>query len=147
MIGNIGKRVLEVRTRSGLSQTQFAERIKMNQSAISAIENGERLPTTENIISIANEFNVATDWLLIGQIEYQTPPTKADVIEDNEKGETWIGLAPAEQDIMNEIRNLPKEEVEDLKAYFRLKRRLGLQLTLSLEQREHQEYQKKQPDE
>lgn len=80
----IGQRVKAVRIEHKLSQAIFAERLGLKQSAISAIEKGERVPTTEQIILAINEFGYTADWWLFGIDETTTgrPHTVADKIEN-----------------------------------------------------------------
>lgn len=47
-----------------LSQTQLADRLKMSKSAISMYENGRREPKFEDLITIANFFNVDASYLI-----------------------------------------------------------------------------------
>lgn len=64
---NIGDRIAEIRRAAKLNQAEFAATTGLNsQSAISAIENGDRLPTTEQLITIADKFKVSLDWLVSG---------------------------------------------------------------------------------
>lgn len=77
----IGDRFKQLRINNGLNQTQFADKIGIQQSAVSAIEKGERLPTTDQIVTAANNFNVTSDWILFGDdslsiAEVKEPPTE-----------------------------------------------------------------------
>ena len=49
----IGRLIKEVRTRRGLTQSQFAELMDTSQSAIARIESGEQNITIENIVKIS----------------------------------------------------------------------------------------------
>lgn len=62
-------RLKELRVEKQLSQTQLAAALGVSQSMIARWENDECEPTGTNIVSIANYFNVTTDYLL-GRGEY-----------------------------------------------------------------------------
>lgn len=53
-----------LRTSSGLTQTEFAERIGISRSTIGMYETGAREPDFEILERIADFFNVDTDYLL-----------------------------------------------------------------------------------
>lgn len=57
-------RIAELRSRENLTQKDFAKKINMNYSVISRIETGERPIRDDELINIANFFNVTTDYLL-----------------------------------------------------------------------------------
>lgn len=57
-------RISELRSRENLTQKDFAKKINMNYSVISRIETGERPIRDDELINIANFFNVTTDYLL-----------------------------------------------------------------------------------
>ena len=60
----IGKRIKELRIENNLSQQQFGNLLAVSQDTVSLWENGKSLPTTENLIIIANTFKVSTDYIL-----------------------------------------------------------------------------------
>ncbi len=59
-----GERLRTLRTLSPYkTQKEFAAALGMPQSTLSAYEGGKIKPTVDVLISIADEFNVSTDWL------------------------------------------------------------------------------------
>ena len=54
----------ELRTRSGMSQKQLAEKLGISKSVISYYEQSERTPSPEMLVKIAGVFHVTTDYLL-----------------------------------------------------------------------------------
>jgi len=58
------ERLRELRTQSGLSQAQLAQKIAIPQSSIAEWEIGKREPLATAIVKIANFFDVSTDYLL-----------------------------------------------------------------------------------
>lgn len=62
----IGERFKKIRLATGLNQTDFGGKVDMVQSAVSSVEKGERLPTTEQLMLAAKYSGKSTDWLLYG---------------------------------------------------------------------------------
>ena len=61
---NIAELVKELRYRDRLTQTQFSDRVGINRSLICQYESGEREPSFESIIKIAQYAKVSIDNLL-----------------------------------------------------------------------------------
>ena len=57
-------RLKELRKRKGLSQLRLATDLQTTQNTISRYETGEREPGIDELIKIANYFNVSVDYLL-----------------------------------------------------------------------------------
>ena len=65
MVGNIfGKRLKELRLERGLSQRALGEVFGVCNETISFWENGSREPNLDDLLRIANYFDVSTDYLL-----------------------------------------------------------------------------------
>ena len=60
----VGERIKELRKARRMTQNEFAERINVTKSTVSAYENGSRLPSYDVLIRIARLFKVSTDHLL-----------------------------------------------------------------------------------
>ncbi|MDE6504395.1 MAG: helix-turn-helix domain-containing protein [Clostridia bacterium] len=58
------ERLKELRIEKGLSLVQLAKETGISKSAISFWENGDRIPTALNIITLAKYFEVSADYLL-----------------------------------------------------------------------------------
>lgn len=56
--------LLELRTRSGLSQQELADRVHVTRQAISRWETGETLPNTDSLQLLFQLFNVSINTLL-----------------------------------------------------------------------------------
>lgn len=56
--------IKELRTKCGLSQDEFAEKIYVTRQAVSRWENGETLPNTETLKLLSKEFNISINTLL-----------------------------------------------------------------------------------
>lgn len=63
-MNNIGERIKELRNARKMTQNEFADRINVTKSMVSAYENGTRLPSYDVLIKIARLFKVSTDNLL-----------------------------------------------------------------------------------
>ena len=57
----VGKRVKEVRKKSGLTQEDLAEKIGVSATYISSIERGLSFPRGEVLVGILNALNVSSD--------------------------------------------------------------------------------------
>ena len=63
-------RLKEIRKAKGISQLKLAMDLSTNQNTISRYETGEREPGINELIKIADYFNVSVDYLL-GRTENQ----------------------------------------------------------------------------
>lgn len=62
----IGKRIFQLRTKLGLSQALFGKEIGIQQSSVSAMENGTGYITAGNLQAIAESYDVNLNWLFMG---------------------------------------------------------------------------------
>lgn len=63
-MGNFSSVFKTLRLKSGLTQQEMAEKLKISRSSIGMYENGEREPSFELLESIADFFNVDMNYLL-----------------------------------------------------------------------------------
>ncbi|MDA8228838.1 MAG: helix-turn-helix transcriptional regulator [Desulfitobacterium hafniense] len=61
---HLGQRIREERTKYRLTQEQLAEDAEVNESYIGQVERGEKNPSLETVVSIANSLGVTVDYLL-----------------------------------------------------------------------------------
>ena len=61
---DFGKRLKELRTQAGMTQSQLSKYIGVTKSVISFYELQERAPSPEVLIKLARVFHVSTDYLL-----------------------------------------------------------------------------------
>ena len=59
-----GKRIEAARKKKGLTQEELAERVSVSQSMINHIENGNKKPSLETAVALANELGVTLDSLI-----------------------------------------------------------------------------------
>lgn len=57
-------RLKEIRKKKGISQLKLAMDLNMNQNTVSRYETGEREPGINELIKIADYFNISVDYLL-----------------------------------------------------------------------------------
>lgn len=63
----VSKRILEILEKSGLTPSEFADKIEVQRSAISHITSGRNKPSLEFLIKIKKVFpEIDTDWLVFG---------------------------------------------------------------------------------
>lgn len=60
----ITNNILKIRTEKGLTQAQLAERLNVQQSMISMIENEERNPSVDVLLKLAAALGVTVDELI-----------------------------------------------------------------------------------
>lgn len=64
MIKGLPEKLKLLRKQYGLSQREAASRLGISTSVISAYENGERTPSTENLLALSYLYKCSTDYLL-----------------------------------------------------------------------------------
>lgn len=65
---HLGQRIREERTKYRLTQEQLAEAAEINESYIGQVERGEKNPSLETLVSIANSLGVTVDYLLQDEV-------------------------------------------------------------------------------
>lgn len=61
---SLNEKIVLLRKNNNLSQEEFAHRIIVNRKTVSRWETGEALPSIDNLIQIAQVFNVSIDELV-----------------------------------------------------------------------------------
>ena len=64
MINGLGYKLQKLRTQFNMSQKEVAVAINTSPSIISNYESGERTPSVENLMALANLYHCSTDYLL-----------------------------------------------------------------------------------
>lgn len=65
----LGEIIRNLRKENNISQEELAEKLGVSRQSISLWETGQTMPAMENIVTIANIFDVSTDMLLRGNSE------------------------------------------------------------------------------
>lgn len=64
LANHLSGRLRELRARRGMTQDQVAKHLRCHESAVSRWESGSRFPTGEDLVALADLFEVSTDDLL-----------------------------------------------------------------------------------
>ena len=81
-------RILEILEKSGLTPSEFADKIEVQRSAISHITSGRNKPSLDFLLKIKDAFpEIDTDWLLFGR-------EKEEILEDQLETEISTDLHP-----------------------------------------------------
>lgn len=75
------ERLKELRLKSEMTQDDLAKKLNISTSTISFYESGAREPNLSTLISIAEIFNVSTDYLL-GLTDISLPEDEVKVLID-----------------------------------------------------------------
>ncbi|SMC61635.1 helix-turn-helix domain-containing protein [Moheibacter sediminis] len=100
------KRILEILEKSGLTPSEFADKIEVQRSAISHIVSGRNKPSLEFLIKIKKVFpEIDTDWLVFGT---EKKEEFEEISSENENMENSVNFHPTLFDI-DEIENSEQE--------------------------------------
>ena len=81
-------RILEILEKSGLTPSEFADKIDVQRSAISHITSGRNKPSLDFLLKIKDAYpEIDTDWLLFGR-------EKEEILEDQLETEISTDLHP-----------------------------------------------------
>ncbi|MCG0585811.1 MULTISPECIES: helix-turn-helix domain-containing protein [Lactiplantibacillus] len=81
---NLASRIINLRESKNMKQSDLARRLSLDKSSMSKIENGTRKVSSDEILKIANIFEVSTDYLLGNNEKNRKSPdwaTEADRID------------------------------------------------------------------
>lgn len=70
----LSEKLYMLRKKSGLSQEQLAEQLKVSRQAISKWESGSSVPESEKLIAISKYFNVTLDYLMTEESDNNQSP-------------------------------------------------------------------------
>ena len=82
---SFAKKMIELRKQQGLSQQDLADRLGVSRQAISRWETGAVQPLADSVKSLAQVFQVSTDYLLNDDLDTPTPPPTAQPAPPQEK--------------------------------------------------------------
>lgn len=99
-----GEILAELRQDRKMTQKDLAQAMFVTVGTISNYENGVHYPDVEKLISLADYFNVTTDYLL-GRCKANVSP---DVFDESIIGEKTMGQ------LVNDIRNLSRSRKQSL---------------------------------
>ena len=102
-------RLRELRIEKGLLQSDIAKIVGKKDRIIGFYETGERDPSTETVLKLAEFFNVSTDYLL-GKSDIRNPGQQIDGVLN----EAMIGMSKEEYDILTETQ---KKQIRDFALF------------------------------
>lgn len=82
---SFAKKMIELRKQQDLSQQDLADRLGVSRQAISRWETGAVQPLADSVKSLAQVFQVSTDYLLNDDLDTPTPPPTAQPAPPQEK--------------------------------------------------------------
>jgi len=94
---DLASRIIDLREKNNLTQTELASRLNVDKSSMSKIEKGTRKVSSDELSQIADIFDVTTDYLL-GKNQTPAWATKEDTtdlkefLESNEGSMTFGGV-------------------------------------------------------
>ena len=100
-----GKRIAELREKSGLSQQEFADRIGVSQRQVSAYEMGKDRPRRSTRLNICREFLVREEWLEHGKLPREQAPQDGSKIDPTRP---YAHLSPEQK------KQLAREMLEEI---------------------------------
>lgn len=110
----INNNLKSLRQERGLTLRQLSEKVNIDFSALSRVENGTRGINDNDISILTKFFNVSADYLL-GLSDERTPPTTKEKL-------SGVQLA-----LFNQTENLNEEQMKDVLKYIEfLKAKEGL---------------------
>ena len=105
----IGERIREARRRAGISQEGLSEKIRVNRSYLSLVENGKSSPTFDFLEKVASGLELKIEDLILGQ------DISKYFREVPERGFVYEGLAEFLEDKEQRLLMNPSEdEIEAL---------------------------------
>jgi transcriptional regulator with XRE-family HTH domain len=87
-----GMRIALLRASNGWSQAALARRIGVSASAVGMYEQGRREPSLDLVVRLAREFDVTTDYLLMGSSLYLESATEMQLSDITIRTEVLIRL-------------------------------------------------------
>lgn len=81
-IGFKNERLRAIRKKNGLTQKEFSEKIGCTMASLSAYENGSKIPPTQTLLNLADQFSYSIDWLLgLSDLSQHSTQTYSEFIQ------------------------------------------------------------------
>lgn len=78
----LSERIKAIRKKTGLLQTEFADRIGVKGPTVTSYETGARVPSDTVMLAICREFHVNEDWLRTGEGEMMVKIDEDQELQD-----------------------------------------------------------------
>ena len=108
------ERLKKIRTALNLTQSEFAEQLRLQRNTISLLETGKRNPSERTIDDICNIFNVSKEYLLNGT-EPMFTQTYSDTMEQIKKE---FNLDEFSFNLVHEYLKLDPAQREKVRDFF-----------------------------
>lgn len=105
---NIPKTIVNLREQKNMSQVELSKLMNLNKNVMGRIERGERPLRDNEILKLAQIFNVSTD-LILGKQE------TADRLEEKDY---WSYVEQTEKDVAKQVESLIDRVEEEENLYF-----------------------------
>ena len=115
---SISEKIYALRTKNGVTQEVFAEKLAVSRQSVQKWESGVSLPTIDKLITIATIFNVSMDYLCDrADAAVSDGRTDKEYVPDYGKMHSWESYAKS---LESEQRQLVDEgkDVDNLKEVF-----------------------------
>lgn len=86
----VGTQIAILRRDAGLTQAELARRIHTSASAVGMYEQGRREPSLGLLVRLAQEFEVTTDYLLMGETTHFDPSAAPELPSITVRTEAFI---------------------------------------------------------
>ncbi len=107
-----GEKIYEARKSLGLSQEALAKRIGVSKVTVCWYESGDRTPTLENFLKLADELNLTLDELVGREISVISSGEEPYITKIAKKDLEIINEFKAKKSLYKKLYNDPKRTVE-----------------------------------
>ncbi|TFZ24435.1 helix-turn-helix domain-containing protein [Lactiplantibacillus plantarum] len=114
---NLASRIINLRESKNMKQSDLARRLSLDKSSMSKIENGTRKVSSDEILKIANVFEVSTDYLLGNNEKNHKSPdwaTEADRIDLDKLLQSNTPMGYGEMSMSPEDREKVRNVIEGI---------------------------------
>lgn len=111
-MGNFADIFKYLRTQSGLTQQEMADRLRISRSSVGMYENGEREPSFELLECIADYFNVDMNYLLGKKEMSENIPHGYYLNEDARNMAQFIYENPEYKVLFDASRKISKDDID-----------------------------------
>ena len=106
----VGDRIRELRKELGMTQQEFADRLKIKRNTIATYETGRNDPIDSVFALICREFNVSEDWLRTGEGEMFVPKSRDEELAEFFGNVQGIGPESFKRRFVSMLSRLDEEE-------------------------------------
>lgn len=112
----MNERIKAIRKKAGLTQSEFADRIKASRDKIASYETGRVIPTDTTLNLISKEFGVSYAWLKTGEGPMEDPVAELSAID--KLTETYQSLPDRLKSLVDALCEMDPEWWRKLDAAF-----------------------------